>query len=99
MYLDGLKIANDDKIAVARDDLHWARHSVSSAYKMRMLGDLLPGNGSEKTALRIVKAREWLNRAEAKWRSLTDEPLPPQDDCDLCPQSRTILASVMGKSC
>jgi hypothetical protein len=95
---NGSKINPDDQIAVARRELHWARHSVSSSYRMRMLGDLLPGNGPEKTAARVIAAGQLLDRAEAEWIRVSGLPLPEQDDCMFCPQSRVIVAMVRGKS-
>jgi hypothetical protein len=73
----GHKIANDDPIHKAREDLDFARNLVAGAYRARELGDLLPSNGPAKTAARILAAHRGLEAAEAAWTRLTGEPLPP----------------------
>jgi hypothetical protein len=81
----GCPVDLSDPVAVAADELHFARHAVTGADRMRQLGDFLPGNGPAKCAARIRSARRQLQAAEEAWRRLTNEPLPGPCDCYMPP--------------
>lgn len=84
----GCRVDQTDPIAVAADELHFARHAVTGADRMRALGDFLPGNGPAKCAARILAARRRLLAAEQAWLSLTGGPLPGPCDCPPPPPLR-----------